>query len=47
MGGMANERVREIVERRRSGASGTHGKKSKDRANSKRKVINQERRDHG
>jgi hypothetical protein len=39
-------RGRELTNLRLSGAAGTHGKKTKDRANTKRKVIEQARRDH-
>jgi hypothetical protein len=36
---------RELSERRRSNAAGTHGKKSKDRANTEREALEQEQTD--
>lgn len=39
-------RGQQLTSLRLSGAAGTHGKKSKDRANNKRKVIEQNRRDN-
>jgi hypothetical protein len=41
------ERVREVQERRRSGASGLHIKTRKDRRNVKRLTISQDRKDSG
>jgi hypothetical protein len=41
------ERVREVQERRRSGASGLHIKTRKNRLNTKRRAIDQNRRDSG
>jgi hypothetical protein len=43
---MPPEKVQQVQNLRRSGASGAHGKKSKDRANQRRKVI-EESRGHG
>jgi hypothetical protein len=34
-----------LAELRRCGAAGIHGKKGRDRANTKRKAVNQDRKD--
>ena len=39
------EKVQQVQDLRRSGASGSHGKRSKDRANNRRKAIEDSRRD--